>query len=70
MSVELKPCPLCGHDAAYQQVPQVRSPWSHAGCNSYAYTVVCTFCGCTIPSYLDRRKARDVWNARACEDRA
>ena len=65
MKDDLKPCPLCGNDAAYMQVAQVRHPWSGFGADSFAHTVVCTFCGCTIPSYIDRRTAAEVWNARA-----
>lgn len=65
MTEELKPCPLCGSDAKYEQTSQVRGPWSYAGLNAMGITVICTRCGCTIPSGMYQEDVTKRWNRRA-----
>ena len=57
-------CPLCGGEAAYQEVGQVRGPWWPAGMDALGVTVVCRECGCTIPSFMDEERAAERWNLR------
>ena len=62
---ELKPCPLCGGDAEYRRTSQVKWPWDRVGCDAIGITVVCTRCGCTIPSDIVQERVAEHWNRRA-----
>ena len=62
---DLLPCPLCGGDAEYMHVTGVRAPWSRVQADALAVTVVCTECGCTIPSSMSEGRATESWNRRA-----
>ena len=61
---ELKPCPLCGGRADYLGTSQVRGAWATWGFDALGYTVVCTECGCTVPSGMSVEEVALRWNRR------
>lgn len=64
---ELRPCPLCGCEAEYRQVPYVGAPFGNVGLDATGITVACTGCGCTIPSGMSQESVTEIWNRRAGE---
>ena len=66
--IELKPCPLCGSEAEYRNVNGTRHPWSLVQLDACGITVVCTKCGCTIPSDMSQERVTELWNRRADDE--
>ena len=65
---KLKKCPFCGGRPEYRVTNYVGAPWSNVGLDALGTTIVCTDCGCTIPSKMATDDAEVAWNRRADHD--
>ena len=57
MKIELKPCPFCGGEAMM---------WGKFDppCND-KYTISCSSCGVSTPTYRSKEAVAETWNRRA-----
>lgn len=67
MSVELKPCPFCGHMAHIMQLKQSVTARYYVGCgNKYCIASEHNVFG---KFYVNKRDVIDAWNRRASDEK-
>ena len=67
---ELKPCPFCGGEAAYENRLHINPIMDESGASigieveDYEEWVQCKKCGVKTLEYFNAREAVEVWNRR------